>query len=341
MPSPPAGSAAADEAGLLARLLAEPDAGVAAAVRWLAANRLWQALLPGISRNRLLRHLGAAAPELLATSLALLPDLEAALWQAGLPCPWQQPDPALLAQHMLAADTPPMPPCWSPEAWRSQALRLVDATAAALLGATPLDPLDAMACLDGIDLRGVLGLADLPARRRLAAGLADAGSLAAFARCHLRWSAAAGLLLQADARQPSPAAVSAAYLAVPHGPESAAETRLDANGTRSSPGIALPVTPEAAQQMVPGWPPGAWLLVIEADVARWDVALVGDVAHVLAGLPAWPPFPGLAVAELAAEREVELLRRVAAEPGIAQAASDRISLMGQASRDVAAEDLDW
>lgn len=337
---------APDEASLLALLSAPPAAGLAPALRRIRPGLLWDILLPGVSRAGMLHHLGPAAPAILATSLGVMGNLEGALWDAGLPFAFEAPCPALLAAYLLAPVEPAAAaPLRSAEQWRDLALLAVDATAAALLAGHAVDSLDAMAHLDGVDLRDALGVADAAARQRLAAGLADAGNLGAFEQSHLRWSTAAGLLRQIEKRVSDSAAGMAARMA--HGAlplvASDAAATLGPVMVELGPAadFALAVAPMAAQQMVPGWPVDAWLLVIVAGETRWDVALSADVGDVLAGLPTWPPLPGQAIASLPAEQEIELLRRIAAEPGIARTAHARISFVSAFGQEIAASDLDW
>ena len=340
-------------------LRSAPPATARRAFSRLPPGALWEAFLPGADPAAAIGLLGEAAVPTLAAALRCSPDPGAVL--RGLGYPFEAPDAEALAGAVLEdgrrrRPAPVPPPAGNrtdlgPRSrWEALVSACVDHAAGLVRAGEPLDPLDALLECPSGDLRALVPLADADARDRFAAGLREAaGDPGAFARGYFRASAAAGLMQ----------AVRAALEAVPGGtlgrdeegwpvwwepsPEGVAP---DAEAPSPAPppsGHAVLVSPAQAAAMVPGWPEGPWLVAMRGRDGRdrWEAALADEIPDVLAGLPAWPPTPGLGVSRAGAPEEIRLLGRVAGEPGIAAAAAARIASAAASDKEISAEDVDW
>ncbi len=92
-------------------------------------------------------------------------------------------------------------------------------------------------------------------------------------------------------------------------------------------GFAVVVEPAHAAGLVRGWPDGAWLVAIRPDDGpdRWEACHEPDIPGVLGGIPVWPPNGALAVADVSAEEERDLVESVLGVRDLAEAASRRLA----------------
>lgn len=95
--------------------------------------------------------------------------------------------------------------------------------------------------------------------------------------------------------------------------------------------VAVLLRPEEAGLLVPGWPGGAWLAAYCGEERRWEAYPdEAAAAAALSGCLVWPPLPGTGAAALAAEEEVAVIRHLAALPGLAGEAAERLARRGEA-----------
>ena len=91
------------------------------------------------------------------------------------------------------------------------------------------------------------------------------------------------------------------------------------------------------------WPQDGYLVILETEgQRRWEVGLTSDLPSIVGAVPVWPPFGAFAVADLAADAEVDLIEHLRAIPDLGLKAIRRLQ-PEEVATDPAVDlaELDW